>query len=65
MGLRSIDVHVILKPLQENSSKVNKQLEHMDWKADMMYKKMEDMDSSNKMMTKTVTKTQTAIDALQ
>merc|ERR1712226_4100 len=42
-----------------------KRLDHMDWKTDMMNKKMEDMHASSGMMTRAVTKTEISIDKLQ
>lgn len=43
---------------------VNKRLDHMEWKSDVMRNKMEDMDKSQGMMDRLVTNTAKSLDTL-
>ena len=46
---------------QDEVGTIEKQLDHMDWKSDMMNKKIEEMDGAQAMMSKVHTKTEAAI----
>ena len=58
-------VNVLYVLLQATVLALEKRIDHMEWKADMMNKNMDDMNNSNKMMTRSMAKTQVIIDKLQ
>lgn len=49
---------------QAEVGKLAKELEQMAWRADMMNKKIEEMDASQNMMKKLSVKTEAAVEAL-
>ena len=49
---------------QDEVGHVDKQLDHIDWKSDMMNKKIEEMDGAQAMMSKVLTKTEAAVAGL-
>ncbi|KAK7483485.1 hypothetical protein BaRGS_00025284 [Batillaria attramentaria] len=61
---RSSGCSRFMEGLREEVSKLNKQLDHMAWKTDLMTKKIQEMDSSQAMMDKVYAKTQAAISEL-
>ncbi|XP_046576697.1 coiled-coil domain-containing protein 178-like [Haliotis rubra] len=52
------------KLLKDEVLKLDKQLDHIQWKSDMMNKKMEDMDASENMMKRVINSTDKIIDKL-
>ena len=58
-------MNVLYVLLQATVLALEKRIDHMEWKADMMNKNMDDMNNSNKMMTRSMAKTQVIIDKLQ
>ncbi|XP_046357907.2 coiled-coil domain-containing protein 178-like [Haliotis rufescens] len=52
------------KLLKDEVLKLDKHLDHIQWKSDMMNKKIEDMDASEIMMKKIINKTEKIIDKL-
>lgn len=51
--------------LQKETMELTKRLDHINWKSEMMEKKMADMESSTQMMNKVIATTQENINDLK
>lgn len=53
------------KILKDSVLALNKRIDHIDWKSELMREKIKDMNAQSKMMNKSMAKTQKAVDELQ
>lgn len=53
------------KILKDSVLALNKRIDHIDWKSELMREKIKDMNAQSRMMNKSMAKTQKAVDELQ